>query len=55
MHGDIKESDGLCGSTRQSLSGQLNIRMRVYSRRRSDNNHMHKCLIPFSIFSPKQT
>lgn len=27
MHRDIKESDGLCGSTRQSLSGQLNIWM----------------------------
>lgn len=30
MHGDIKESDGLCGLTRQSLSGQLNISMHVF-------------------------
>lgn len=29
MHGDRKESDGLCGLTRQSLSGQLNIWMHV--------------------------
>lgn len=27
MHGDIKESDELCGSTRRRLSGRLNDSM----------------------------
>lgn len=53
MHGDRNKSDGLCGSTRRSLSGQLNIWMHVCCLKWSSKRH--KCFILFKFCFSKQT